>query len=107
MKNRKHITKPASLVRTTIENAGMATSNGYLTPFDYILNLRAPDAEDDKVPHVFDNFRQLIGNLRYLTDSTRPELGYITSKLCMAMHTPTTRLLSEYKLRLFYTLGRS
>ena len=37
------------------------------------------------------NFRQLLGGLRFLTDSTRPDLAFATSKLGAAAHHPAAR----------------
>lgn len=69
----------------------MATDNGRLTPYDYSSNLRAPEEKDEIVSHTVDRFQQIIGDLRYLTDITRTDIGYVTYKLGMVMHTPTKR----------------
>lgn len=99
------INEPA-MVGTKIENAGMKTANGRLTPYVYSANLRAPDDNDDKVPRMAHSFRQLIGDLRYLTDSTRPDLGYITYKLGVEKPTPTTRHWRALKATVGYLISR-
>lgn len=80
-----------SLVQTTIENANMAAANGRCTPYGTTEELHPPVASDQKMPDTIDKYRQLVGDLRYLADCTRPDLTYITGKLGAAAHSPTHR----------------
>lgn len=97
------ISQPA-LVRTTIANADMSSANGKLTPYTYQNDLHAPCPDDTHMPHTIDKFRQIVGDMRYLADSTRPDLAFITTKLGAAMHAPTARHWAALKAAIRYLI---
>lgn len=84
------ISQPA-LAKVTIENANMAFCNGCKTPYINTTELHSPTADDIHMPASIDNYRQIVGDLRYLADSTRPDLTYITAKLGGGLQAPTER----------------
>lgn len=57
----------------------------------------APKATDTPLTNMAEKYRQLVGNPRYLEDSTRPDLVYIKRKLAAEIQNTTTRHWSALK----------
>lgn len=79
------------IVQTTIQNTDMATENGRLTPYNKTEELQTPREIDYHMNVTKDKYRQLVGDLRYLADWTRPDLELITSKLANYLPPSTHR----------------
>lgn len=93
-----------SLVLTTIINASIASINGRKTPYSYGEYLQPPMPHDKPLPSTAPKFRKSVGDLRYLCDSTRPDLYFITGILGRAMHLPTTRNWRKIKAVIRYLI---
>lgn len=61
------------------------------TQYDYAANIRAPGEDAIELPHTEGKYWQLVGDLRYLSDRTRPDLAFVTACLAMESHSPTVR----------------
>lgn len=81
----------SALVHTTIENANMEKVNGRHTPFAFDTELHAPTSDDTPMTEVADSHRQLLVDMWYLDDCTRPDVALNTGKLTAAVHKPKQR----------------
>lgn len=66
-----NLTQPA-LMLAKISNEDMENADERQTKMDFGAKIRPPDDEDVYLPHAEAKCRQIVGNLRYLTDCTRP-----------------------------------
>lgn len=82
------IIQPALCLATT-SNAGFEGVNGRFTPYNYNEELRPPETTYVKLRDTEAKYRQLVGDLRYLADSTIPDISYATERLGAAMHSST------------------
>lgn len=69
----------------------MTNVNGLSTPYDYSAEIRAPYNDVIDLPQTERIYRQLVGDIRYLTESRRPELAFVNACLSMARHRPKLR----------------
>lgn len=79
------------LIDQTLQHANMINANGKSTPFPSDMEYHAPNKEDTYVPETLYKCRQLVGDLRYIADSTRPDIGFVVGRLGTAMGQPTIR----------------
>lgn len=98
-----HISQPA-LVKATIQNASITQANGRSTPYNADEDLSAPTDDDTLIRYNMEKYRQLVGDLRYLADSTGPDLAYVTSKLAAAISKTTTRHWAALKAVIRYLI---
>lgn len=90
------------LIDKTLKGAGMLNCNGKRTPFPADTPYHAPDNDDDHLPDTVDLYRKLVGELRYIADSTRPDITFVTGRLGAAMDNPTVRHWNIMKATLRY-----
>lgn len=83
------LSRPA-LVSDTISNARLTTANACLTPYANDGRLHANTTADVPLPQVKETFTQLVGDFRYLADSNRTDIAYVTGKLATVIQNPTT-----------------
>ena len=74
-------------------------------PYSDGLPLHAPDDTDTPIPHLAEIYRTIIGTLRYIADSTRPDIAFVVSKLAGANQCPTKRHWSHLKHLVRYLKG--
>ena len=66
-------------------------ANGKDTPHANGVKYHAAAFDDKPVPHLADTFKNVVGELRYITDCTRPDINLYVNKLSDAMNNPTRR----------------
>lgn len=96
-----NIAQPA-LAQATLANASMSECNPRQTPYNNGELICPPHSGDTNTPQHHEKYRQLVGDLRYLADSTRPDLTFVTGKLGAALHQPTARHWAALKAVLRY-----
>lgn len=75
----------------TLNDAGMLRANGKHTPYPNNTSYHPPTPQDIELPERQENYMQLVGDLRYIADCTRPDLAYIFGLLGAALSRPTVR----------------
>lgn len=75
----------------TIFNAQIPHVKGRNKPYNHAVDIRVPDDDEIDLPHIERKYRQLVGDIQYLSDRTRPDLEFETEGLAMASHRPTFR----------------
>lgn len=93
-----------SLVLTKIANASIAAINERQNTYNYGEDLRTPMPHETALPSMAPKLRQIVGDLRYLCDRTRPDLPFITEILGGEMHLPTTRHWYILKAEILYLI---
>lgn len=64
------------LIDQTLTHAGFMDANGKLTPYPVATTYHAPDENDHVLQESVDQYRQLVVELRYITDLTRPDIAF-------------------------------
>ena len=85
-----HISQP-SYIDAALEHARMTEANGKDTPHASGVKYHPATFDDKTVPHLTGTFQNIVGELRYITDCTRPDINFYVNKLSAAMHNPTRR----------------
>lgn len=68
------------------------------------MQIHPPTLADVSLPEVTETYRQLVGDLRYLADSTQFDLSYATGNLCTAVNQSTTRHWHSMKSKIRYLI---
>lgn len=90
------------LSKTVLSHACMAETIDKPTPYPSRTILHPTLPNEPPITDHHANYRQLVGDLRYLADTTRPDLAMAASKLGGANHAPTARHFSLLKSTLRY-----
>lgn len=69
------------LVDKTLADAGMEQGNPKYKPYLDGVDYHATPDEDEDMSHTAPKFKQLVGDLRYLADCTRPDISYVVGRL--------------------------
>ena len=69
----------------------MSDANGKTTPHVAGTKYHGPTCDDKPVTHLRDTYQRILGQLRYIADSTRPDIVFYVNKLAHATHEPTKR----------------
>ena len=81
----------------------MSQCNGKSVPTAAGTQLKAPDTDDRAISEEqATRYRSAVGDLRYMVDSTRPDMAFVTGRLSMANKTPTQRHQAILKSMLRY-----
>ena len=99
-----HISQP-HLAETFLHILDMLKCNPKATPYAVGLNLQEAQEEETILNHTRYPYSTAIGVLRYLVDSTRPDLAYITGALARHMARPTMRHWKALKAVARYIAG--
>lgn len=79
------------LTDKTLKEACLIHCNGKNTPYPPDTQYHAQDDEEEILLDTVALYRKLVGDLRYIADSTRPDVSYVTGRLGAAMVKPTIR----------------
>lgn len=93
-----------ALVQATITNARITASLHRHTLYSYDIKLFPLTTTHTPLPEVTETDLQLVRDLLYLADSTRPDLSYVTGNLCTAVNPPTTRHWHAIKSKIRYII---
>ena len=85
-----HISQP-SYIDTALEHARMTEANGKDTRHASGVKYHPAAFDDKTVPHLTGTFQKIVGELRYITDCTLPDINFYVNKISAAMHNPTRR----------------
>lgn len=99
-----HISKPESIL-SLFESIHMYDCNPRHTPYEQKANLTTNAATDTSLPHKSKQYQKVIGEPRYITDCTRPDITFIVNSLAAATHYPTTRHWALLKFLMRYLKG--
>ena len=80
----------------------MDDCNPRKTPFADNSPIDSPSPEDTERPELKEQFQKTIGELRYIADSTRPDIFYAVNRLAQATHNPIQRHWNTLKLLMRY-----
>ena len=69
----------------------MDTCSSKPTPYNDKTKLHGPIEEDEPMPYVTKTYQQLVGGIRYIADSTRPDIYFVANRLSVAAKNPATR----------------
>lgn len=75
------------------------------TPCLTSVSLHPPDEFNTPVPEKRQLFLQIVGDLRYIADSTRPDIMFTVNRLAQALQNPTTRHWNILKNPIRYLKG--
>lgn len=82
-----HVSQPHA-IQDLLTHANMQDCNGKQSPYADTKPLDK-QADTPLLPHKkLKVYQQLVGDLRYITDSTRPDIYYITNRLAQYMQHP-------------------
>lgn len=93
------------LVEQTLADAGMEQCNSKRTPYPDGIAYHQPSDEDTAQPRTKTKYKQLVVELRFLADCTRPDIAYVVGRLGTAAANPTNRHWSILKETLRYLAG--
>ena len=85
-----HVSQPAA-IQALIGKTNMCHANGKHTPYVDGSNLHPPRKDETEAPVSAKKFQQILGELRYIADSTRPDIYYAANRLGSAAKNPTQR----------------
>lgn len=80
----------------------MLHCNGKHTPFPSNTEYHKSDSADTELPDNMPRYWQLVGDLRYIADSTRRDIAYVVGRLAAAITKPTVRRWNIMKATLRY-----
>lgn len=89
-------------VDKTLTHADIIRCNGIHTPFSSNIDYDAHTCKDAPLPDRTELYRKLVGDLRYMVDSKRPDITFFVSRLVTAMVQLTTRHWTIMKAALRY-----
>lgn len=78
-------------VDKTLDHSNMIGCNGKHTPFRSNKDYHEPTSEATALPDTIPLDRKLVGDLRCIADSTRPDITFVLGWLGAAMAQPTAR----------------
>ena len=84
----------SSFVHTVLERHQMTGCRPTKSPLPYRANLAVPEGTPTLPDERAQEFRSIIGDLRYLADSTCPDIAHATSRLAKHMCAPTNHHLA-------------
>lgn len=91
------------LVYKTLQEADMLNTHRKSTPYPAEIEYHAPNEDDQTTrPEILDQYRKLVGDVRYISDSTRPDIVFVVDRLVAASASPTQRHWKIMKATLRY-----
>lgn len=79
------------LIDKLVDSMGMTADTSSPTPYVSNMNLHPPLPDEPPAPISPKQYAEMVGYIRYLADSTRPDICYLTSRLACANKSPTLR----------------
>ena len=95
-----HISQPHA-IRHILRKTNMQNCNPKTTPIPENINHDAEPAHPLE-EHMAIVFRQTVGDIRYVADSTRPDIHHAVNRLAAVMHKPTRTHWHQLKWLLRY-----
>ena len=82
----------------------MHIANGKPTPYQDGIRLHGPTDQDEPLSKhsQLQEYQQILGDLRYIADSTRPDIYFVIIRMSVAAKAPTTRHWNALKRVLRY-----
>ena len=96
---------PTDALDAIIQQTRMTDCNPTRTPYTSLTQNDTEHTYETLSPQRVTRYRQVPGEIRYITDSTRPDIAYITNKLAQHMKQPTTQQERALKALLRYLKG--
>ena len=85
-----HIAQP-HIIRSVVSKTNMTDAKPIERLYSDGIDLSPPGPDEPQDDTIRTTYREVIGELRYLTDCTRPELQFFINALARASHKPTQR----------------
>lgn len=102
--NALHVSQP-DYITSVLTSMRMLECNPRKTPYEHKAKLHAPTDADVQLQDIHEFYQKIIGDLRYITDCTRPDIAFAVNSLSAATHKPTTRHWSCLKFLIRYLKG--
>lgn len=74
---------------TALKMLRMTDCNGKSTSYAVGTHYHDPDDNDKRIPPRKANYQQVLGELRYLAECTRPDITFVVNRISCANHGPT------------------
>ena len=71
-------------IDSILDRLRMTYANGVKTPYAHSTGWHPPTDEDDRIPESAEIYQSILGELRYIADSTRPDIVFAANKLATA-----------------------
>lgn len=85
----------------------MLQADGKRPPYPSQTEYHAPPKENTHLPDTAGKYRKLVGDLRYIADSTRPDVAYVVGRLGAAFSNPIDIHCNFMKATLAYLKNRN
>ena len=99
-----HLSQPDS-IDAILQQTTMHECNPTLTPYSTMKPLDQKQSTMPLTPSEATRYRQILGEIRYITDSTRPDIAYATNRLAQHMAKPQQHHQQGLKSLLRYMKG--
>eukprot|EP00178_Gracilaria_changii_P023027 TRINITY_DN68_c0_g1_i13.p1 TRINITY_DN68_c0_g1~~TRINITY_DN68_c0_g1_i13.p1 ORF type:complete len:1094 (-),score=78.92 TRINITY_DN68_c0_g1_i13:769-4050(-) len=99
-----HVAQPDA-IDAILEQTNMQYSNPSQTPYNALTHLDQHKDTPYLTPEQATHYRQILGEIRYITDSTRPDLIYATNRLAQHMNKPQKHHQQALKTLIRYLRG--
>ena len=98
-----HISQPTATA-CILRKAEMHVANGKPTPYQDGVRLHGPTDQDEPLSNhsQLKEYQQILGDLRYIADSTPPDIYFVINRLSVAAKATTTRHWNALKRVLRY-----
>ena len=99
-----HISQPDA-IDAILEQTRMADCNSTKTPYTSLKHGEVNNTTEKLNAQRATRYRKILGDIRYITDSTRPDITYITNRLAQHMASPEKGHEQALKSLLRYLKG--
>ena len=99
-----HLSQPDA-VDAILQQTNMHDSNPTLSPYNNVKPLDHQQPTEPLSAREATRYRQILGEIRYITDSTRPDIAYATNRLAQHMSKPQRHHQQALKTLLRYLKG--
>lgn len=90
------------LIDQKLQDAGLLDANVKSTPYPSNIEYHGPPQDYIPAMDTINKYRRLIGELRYIADSTRPDIAYVVGRLGAALAGANERHWTILKATLHY-----
>ena len=103
-KNGIHLSQPDA-IEAILQQTNMHDCNATYSPYNNLTPLDQQTNTEHLKPSEATKYRQILGEIRYITDSTRPDIAYATNRLAQHMSRPQKHHKQALKSLLRYLKG--